>query len=140
MSTIRLSSEAHGAAADAAAIEDQINLYNVVTTGDKDYHPVRIYLRDEQDQLRGGITADVWGGWLDIKFLWIEASLRGQGYGGQLLAAAEDEGRGHGCRNARVSTFSFQARPFYEGFGYQVVATFEDYPPGHSHYILRKTL
>ena len=139
-SPIRLSSEANGSAADAAAIEDQINLYNVLITGDKDYHPVRIYLRDEQDQLRGGITADVWGGWLDINFLWIEESLRGQGFGGQLLAAAEDEGRAHGCRNARVSTFSFQARPFYEGFGYQVVATFEDYPPGHSHYILRKTL
>jgi GNAT superfamily N-acetyltransferase len=140
MSPIRLSSEANGAAADAAAIEDHINNYNVVMTGDNDYHPVRIFLRDEHDQLRGGITADVWGGWLDIKFLWIEESLRGQDYGGQLLAAAEDEGRGHGCKNARVSTFSFQARPFYEAFGYQVVATFEDYPPGHSQFILRKPL
>jgi GNAT superfamily N-acetyltransferase len=140
MSPIRISSEAEGEAEDAAAIEDQINRYNIAITADSDYHPVKIYLRDENGTLRGGITADVWGGWLDIKFLWIDEALRQHGYGGKLLAAAEDEARDYGCRNARVSTFSFQARPFYERFGYQVVATFEDYPPGHSHYILRKAL
>lgn len=140
MSRIRLRSEPAGAPDDAAAIEDQINKFNVRMTGDADYHPIKIFLRDESSALRGGITAHVWGGWLDIQFLWVDEALRKQGYGSQLLAAAEDEARGYGCANAHVGTYSFQARPFYERFGYQVVATFEDYPPGHSHYVLRKAL
>jgi endonuclease/exonuclease/phosphatase (EEP) superfamily protein YafD len=49
-----------------------------------------------------------------------------------------------GLVNARqgfsVLTFSFQARPFYEKFGYEVFATLEDYPPGHRKYFLRKAL
>jgi GNAT superfamily N-acetyltransferase len=140
MSPIHLSSEPDGTPEDAAEIENQINAYNIRLTGDGDYHPIRIFLRDESGTLRGGITAGVWGGWLDIQDLWIDEALRRQGYGEQLLAAAEDEARAYGCRNAHVRTFSFQARPFYEKFGYQVIATLEDYPPGHAHYYLRKTL
>jgi GNAT superfamily N-acetyltransferase len=140
METLRLSSEPNGDVQDANAIENQIDAYNIRITGHDDYSPIRIYLRDENGALRGGITADVWGGWLDIKFLWVDEDLRKQGYGAQLLSAAEEEARAYGCRHARVATFSFQARPFYERFGYTVVATFEDYPPGHSHYILRKSL
>jgi GNAT superfamily N-acetyltransferase len=140
MSAIRLSSEPDGAPEDAAAIEDRINNFNMRVTGDTDYHPVKIFLRDEHGGLRGGITAGVWGGWLNITFLWVDEDLRKQDYGTQLLAAAEDEARGYGCGNACVSTFSFQARPFYERFGYQVIATLDNYPPGHAHYILRKAL
>ena len=140
MPTLRLSPEPDGAPEDVAAIEDQINAYNVRVTGRSEYHPIRVYLRDENGALRGGIIAQVWGGWLDIAFLWVEESLRRQGYGSQLLAAAEDEARGFGCCNVHVMTYSFQARPFYERHGYQVISTLEDFPPGHAHYHLRKAL
>lgn len=140
MPTMQLSSEPDGAPEDMAAIEDQINAFNVRMADGGDYHPIRVYLRDESGALRGGIIAHVWGGWLDIQFLWVDESLRGQGYGGQLLAAAEDEARGFGCRNAHVGTYSFQARPFYERHGYLVISTLEDFPPGHAHYHLRKAL
>ena len=140
MSTIRLSSEPDASPDDVQAIEDQINNFNMRVTGYVDYHPVNIFLRDENGLLRGGITAGVWGGWLDIYFLWVDEDLRKNGYGAQLLAAAEDEARGYGCRNAHVSTYSFQARPFYERCGYQVIATMDDFPLGHTHYHLRKSL
>jgi GNAT superfamily N-acetyltransferase len=140
MSTIRLSSEPNGSSDEVNAIEDRINTFNVRMTGDSDYHPVRIYLRDENGALCGGIIAHIWGGWLDIEFLYVDDHARKHGYGAQLLAAAEDEARGFGCRHACVSTYSFQARPFYERYGYEVISALEDFPPGHSHFHLRKTL
>ena len=65
---------------------------------------------------------------------------RRQGYGAKLLRAAEDEARTQGCYNAFLTTFSFQAKPFYEKFGYEVVADIPDYPNGHSYHVLKKKL
>jgi GNAT superfamily N-acetyltransferase len=80
------------------------------------------------------------GGWLDIRFLWIDEPFRKQGYARQLIQMAEDQARAHGCRHAEVSSFSFQARPLYEKLGYAVIAELRDYPPGHSHFLLWKSL
>ncbi len=77
---------------------------------------------------------------MHITYLWIVEMLRGQGYGTRLIGAAEDEARAHGCHHAFVETFSFQARPFYEQLGYQVIPTLDDYPAGEQHFILKKQL
>ena len=140
MSQIRLSSEVDARPEDVMTLENAINEFNMRYTGDRNYRPVRIFLRDEANVLRGGIVADLWGGWMHIDTLWIDERLRGQDYGTQLIAAAEGEARAHGCHHAFVETFSFQARPFYERFGYQVIATLDDYPVGEQHFILEKQL
>ncbi len=140
MSHFTITSEPHASAEDLAAVENQINEFNMRVTGDRDYHLVALFLCDEGAKVRGGIIGHVWGGWLHVTILWVDEALRGQGYGGQLLQMAEDEAGGHGCKNAHVETFSFQARPFYERFGYQVIAELPDYPPGHAAYFLRKAL
>jgi hypothetical protein len=31
-------------------------------------------------------------------------------------------------------------KPFYEKFAYEIVADIPDYPKGHSHHVLKKTL
>ena len=54
--------------------------------------------------------------------------------------AAEDEARSQGCTGVFLSTFSFQARPFYERFGYEIIADVPDYPAGHTYHVLKKTL
>ena len=140
MSHFMITSEPNASADDLAAVENQINEFNMRVTGDRDYHLIALFLRDEHEKIMGGIIGHVWGGWLKIAFLWVDESLRGQGYGGQLLQRAEDEGRGYGCKNAHLETFSFQARPFYERFGYQVIGELPDYPPGHTSYFLKKSL
>ena len=88
----------------------------------------------------GGALGHVWGGWLDLDTLWVAEPFRGQGYGAKLLRAAEDEARTQGCHGVCLTTFSFQAKPFYEKFGYEVVADIPDYPKGHSHHVLKKKL
>jgi hypothetical protein len=45
-----------------------------------------------------------------------------------------------GCIGARLDTWGFQAKPFYEALGYTVFGVLEDYPPGETEYLLAKRL
>ncbi len=51
---------------------------------------------------------------------------------------AETEAMRRGCKWARLETFSFQARGFYEKLGYRVIGALHDFPPGGSVYWMRK--
>jgi len=137
---IRVVSEPRASSGDVEFVRDGLALFNVAATGDSYYSPLAIFLRDERDAILGGAIGQVWGGWLDLSLLWVAEPLRGEGYGRQLLEAAEDKARSQGCRGVFLSTFSFQARPFYERFGYEVIADVPDYPAGYTYHVLKKTL
>ncbi|ASS68348.1 MULTISPECIES: GNAT family N-acetyltransferase [unclassified Paenibacillus] len=102
--------------------------------------PLHIMLTDEEGNWRGGLTAQVIWGWLEIGYFWLEEGVRGQGTGSDLLAQAETLARQMGASRSKVTTFSFQAREFYEKLGYEVVGEIKDYPPGNSYYFLVKML
>jgi GNAT superfamily N-acetyltransferase len=137
---IRVVSNPRAGSADIDFIRDGLALFNVAATGHSYYSPLAIFLRDERDAILGGAFGHVWGEWLDLSLLWVAEPLRGRGYGRKLLEAAEDEARMQGCRGVFLSTFSFQARPFYERFGYEVIADVPDYPAGHTYHVLKKSL
>lgn len=101
---------------------------------------IRIFIRDKENRVVGGITADVFGGWVYISLLWVEESLRRRGYGTELLSRLEREAIRLGCKHAHLDTYSFEARPFYEKSGYEVFGTLEDYPEGYCKYFLKKRL
>lgn len=138
MTDLKIVSEPRAESADATFVRESLALYNVATTGHSYYSPLAIFLKDERGAVLGGALGHVWGGWLDLDTLWVAEPFRGQGYGAKLLRAAEDEARGQGCHGVFLTTFSFQAKPFYEKFGYEVVADIPDYPKGHSHHVLKK--
>ena len=140
MNPMRLSSEVDARPEDIATIENAVDEFNMRYTGDRNYRPVRIFLRNEANELFGGITADLWGGWMHINYLWTDEALRGEGYGKQLVEAAEHEARAHGCHHAFLETYSFQARPFYERLGYEVISTLDGYPAGEQQFVLIKRL
>lgn len=140
MENIRVVSKPRASSGEVEFVRDGLSLFNVAATGDSYYSPLAIFVRDERDAILGGAVGHVWGGWLDLSLLWVAEPLRGQGYGRKLLEAAEEEARSQGCRGVVLSTFSFQARPFYEKFGYEVVADILDYPAGHTYHVLKKTL
>jgi len=101
---------------------------------------VRIFIRDPQDRVVGGILADLFGGWAYISLLWIDEPLRNRGLGTRLVTMLEQEALRLGCTHAHLDTYSFEARPFYEKLGYELFATLEDYPAGHCKHFLKKTL
>lgn len=107
---------------------------------DKDgFDSVAVFIRDD-GRIFGGVSGLLNWNWLQVSLLWVDNSLRGGGYGRQLMETIESLAREHGCQRAHVDTFSFQAREFYESLGYDVFATLDDYPPGHSRYYLKKAL
>jgi GNAT superfamily N-acetyltransferase len=140
MTDLRIVSEPRTSSEDATFVRDGLALFNVAVTGDSYYSPLAIFLKDERGAVLGGALGHIWGGWLDLDTLWVAEPFRMQGYGAKLLRAAEDEARTQGCHGVFLTTFSFQARPFYEKFGYEVVADVADYPKGHTHHILKKKL
>ncbi len=138
MTALTITSEPEASHEERSVIGDAVDNHNIRVTGDSAYFPVNLFLRDEDGVIRGGVLADLWGGWLHVRFLWVEEGLRQQGYGSQLLTTAEAEAKAKGARHAHIETFSFQARPFYERHGYRVFGELNDYPPGHDYYYLRK--
>ena len=140
MKNLKITSEPHAGPEDTAVIRDGLARFNVAATQHTYYSPLAIFLRDERGAVLGGALGDVWGGWLDLTFFWVAEPLRGNGYGERLLRAAEDEARAQGCQGIFLETLGFQARPFYERFGYEVFAELPDRPAGYTSYFMKKTL
>ena len=123
-----------------AAVRDGIRRGDPPDVGPRDYEPLVLALRDADGAVVGGAYGATMWSWLMLDGLWVDAALRGRGLGGRLLGEAEAVARRRGCRAVWLDTFDFQARPFYERQGYRVVAELEGFPPGHTHYRLRKDL
>jgi ribosomal protein S18 acetylase RimI-like enzyme len=137
---VRISSEPAASPAELARITDAIDRWNMDVTGVHDYHPIAIFLRDDDGGVRGGISGGVWGAWLHIVALWVDEDLRGRGLGRQLVLAAEAEARATGATRAFLETHSFQAPGLYRKLGYVPFAEIEDYPPGETQLFMRKDL
>ncbi|WP_221090264.1 GNAT family N-acetyltransferase [Deinococcus aquaedulcis] len=104
--------------------------------------PLECYLLSDAGEVLGGCTGravPLWG-WLEIDLLWLHDPLRGQGWGARLLGDVEAQAMTLGCTRAKLSTWEFQARPFYERQGYVVYAEEQDYPPSHTNFLMRKAL
>src|SRR4051794_21136064 len=86
---LRLVIEPHAADELRRAVSERLDLFNVATTGLDAWHSVTVLLRDPEDELVGGLLADIWGGWLHVTYLWVAAPYRGHGHGGELLRTAE---------------------------------------------------
>lgn len=122
------------------AIESTLVAYNASRAGNNGGRPLVLEVRDESGAVIGGLWGYTSYGWLFIELFVLPASLRGQGIGSGMLLAAETEARARGCHGAWLDTFEFQARAFYEKFGYACFGELPDYPRGHARYFMQKTL
>ncbi|WP_274654625.1 GNAT family N-acetyltransferase [Paenibacillus humicola] len=102
--------------------------------------PINIMVSDDNHNWVGGLTAEVYWNWLEVNYLWVHEDDRGEGLGSTLLEKAEGIAKQKGAVQAKLATFDFQARSFYECKGYKVVGEIKDYPPGSSFYIMVKVL
>lgn len=121
-------------------ISENVIGLNFARSGDATWHPVNFFLRNGRGEWLGGLTGHVWGGWLQVGFLWVSEPLRGQGLGTRLMDAAEDFARERGAVNATLETLTLQAPNFYKKRGYVEFGRLEDFPPGHAKLYLRKAL
>ena len=101
---------------------------------------IRLDARDENGRLLGGLRGFVFLYWLDVEVLFVEEDARGAGLGSRLLAEAERQAITLGARNAKLSTFEWQARGFYLKQGYEEYARIDDYTPGFYLAYMKKAL
>ena len=82
--------------------------------------PFSVFLYDDTHVVKGGIKGSNFYGSLYVDYIYVDASLRGQGYGRALLEKAELWGMDQGCTFATLTTMSFEAKEFYLKCGYTV--------------------
>lgn len=129
---------------DSDYIRKKVIEHNLKKLPDQVKHPaknVSFILRDEDENILGGITGTIFWYHLHIDFLWVDESLRGEGYGEELLQRIEEIAIENKCKLIQLDTFSFQAPKFYQKYGYEVVGIIEDHPvQEHQQYYLLKRL
>ncbi len=93
----------------------------------------------EAGRIVAGGRGNVYLGALEVRGLWVDDLLRGQGVGSALLHAIESEARRRGATKAMLYTYSWQAEAFYRRQGYEIYARF-DFPHGHYRIDMQKPL
>lgn len=135
----RLSLESHAAPADVEVVNDGLRAFNIQHIGDSGLQPVHVFLRNGAGAVVGGLLGEIRWGWLYVSKLWIADEHRGQRLGSEMLGAAEEHARAQGCAGVHLDTFDYQARPFYEKLGYELVGTLDGYPAGgRQHYLAKR--
>ena len=114
--------------------------YNESRAVPENARDLAVFVRAEDGTLLGGAMGYTHWEWLFVSHLWVDERLRGQGWGGRLMASLEEAAVRRGCHSAHLDTFSFQALGFYEKQGYARFGTLPDYPRGESRYFLCKRL
>ncbi|MGG4688528.1 GNAT family N-acetyltransferase [Providencia stuartii] len=135
--TIRITTSS--SESEVARIHQSLINYNLQFFSEDIHSPLAVFY-EQEGEILGGITGSTLGNWLRINYFWLEESLRKQGIGSQLIQAMENKAKELGAKYAQVDTFSFQAKPFYEKQGYQVISTLIEYPIKHERYYFMKAL
>ena len=117
-----------------------ISKFNRHYGGEEQWKRLCFVLYAPDQSVAGGAIGETYWNWFYLSLMFVKEELRGQGYGQQLLALAEEEARRRGARHVYLDTFSFQAPEFYKKCGYEVFGVLEDFPAGHQRYFLKKEL
>ena len=118
-------------------IEDWLYEYNRRMVGQHNGRKLGFAAVDRHSAQVGAIAGYSWARMAEIKQLWVAETHRGRGLGRSLLETAVVEASARDCRLVWVMTYDFQAPGLYERCGFERVAELLDWPPGHTHIILR---
>jgi ribosomal protein S18 acetylase RimI-like enzyme len=122
---------------DKQYIDDELykfNLKHFPTDLGGRYEEINLFLKDENDIVRGGILAEVCWNWLEIHTFMIDEDIRKLGFGTKLLLELEKIAIEKECDFIKVDTLSFQALGFYEKNGYQIFGSLDNVGREYKHY------
>ena len=117
-----------------------LRAYNASKAGGTLPENIALLVRDENDQILGGLYARLFYQWLFIDLLSVPEQARGQGMGSKLMQMAEDLARERKCIGLWLDTFEFQAPAFYSKLGFVEVGQIADYPRGSRRFFMQKRL
>ncbi len=87
-----------------------------------------LFIYDEEHRIVGGLTGQQFFTSMHIRYLWLDKTMRRQGFGRQLIERVEAEARQRDILNLFIDTYSFQAPTFYETLGFRQTGRYNDYP------------
>jgi len=114
--------------------------YNESFTGSVHKETVSSFVKDNSDCIVGGILGEINWNWMHIQGLWVDESIRKDGWGTKLLTQMEEYALSKSTFNIRLETTTFQALGFYIKFGYSIFGELADMPQGYTSYFLQKKL
>jgi ribosomal protein S18 acetylase RimI-like enzyme len=138
--TLRIQPRRDFSATEIERLEDRLYDHNRHATGQGDNRGLAFVMPDEAGKQIPAIAGYTWAGMAEIKQLWVDKAHRGLGIGRQLLEAAIAEAMNRYCPCVWVLAYDFWAPGLYEKCGFARVAELKDWPPGHSHIVLRRWL
>ncbi|MBM7702955.1 GNAT family N-acetyltransferase [Metabacillus iocasae] len=125
---------------EAKFIRESLISFNKSKVPYTEEEKINLVIKNEQNQIVGGLLGRIDWKCFFIDILWVDDSLRGLGKGKELMQLAEEVAYEKGCNFIRLETFSFQAPDFYKSLGYEVLGKLENFPEGFDHYYLYKRL
>jgi GNAT superfamily N-acetyltransferase len=124
---------------DDTLIASQLGAYNAAFAA-RDFKVLRVFARDADGSIIGGLLADTYWQYLEVHKLWVSEAHRNAGHASRLMSAAESEARRRGCRHAFLGTFSFQALGFYLKLGYSEFGRLKAFCGEYERHYLHKRL
>ncbi len=124
-----------GSAFVAAALGAEI----AARFGPRDETPLSILAYDGETVV-GGLDGVTHWRWCYIRHFWVEASWRGRGVGGALLAHAEAQALARNCVGLYLDAFDPEAAKFYARRGFARFGQIDDFLPGFARAFLFKRL
>ncbi len=125
---------------DVELLRQSLIQHNLTHSSIEEGQDLAVFLKTDQNKMVGGVYGWTWGKCLEIQYLWIHPSLRGQGYGQKLITVIEQQAVDRGCIQVILDTFSFQAPEFYRKLGYELFGTIDGYPNQCRKFFLKKQL
>lgn len=125
---------------DREAVLRPLVAFNAQNGYPADAKPLAILIKDEAGDSIGGLWGRTNFDWLFVEFLVVPDELRGQDLGTRLMDEAERIAVERGCVGAWLTTFSFQARSFYEKRGYEVFGELANSPRENVRIFMSKRL
>jgi ribosomal protein S18 acetylase RimI-like enzyme len=96
------------------------------------------FMRDPEDQIKGGCNGCIYYGSLYVENLWVDKDLRDKNYGTQLMQLAEQFGKENDALFATVNTMDWEALDFYKKLGFEIEFERRGYLNDSIFYFLRK--
>jgi N-acetylglutamate synthase-like GNAT family acetyltransferase len=118
-------------AREVDGLEDLIDEFNISRTGHNDARQLA-FLAHIDGELVGAVAGFTWGGFGELRQVWIREEQRGRGLGREIMSRAIDEARSRGCAALYLATYDFQAPGFYAKLGFRLVCQIQDRPIGHT--------
>ena len=112
----------------------------IKTQGHKEHESFGFFMRDENNQIKGGCNGFIFYGCLYVDQLWVDDSLRKKGYGTQLMQLAEKLAKEKKCLFMAVNTMHWEALDFYKKLGFYVEFERRGFEKNSIFYFLRKDL